>query len=812
MSIDTLRASLADRYVIDRELGQGGMATVYLAHDVKHDRDVAIKVLREDLSASLGAGRFLREIKIAAQLQHPNILPLLDSGSAQLNPERSEGPVVLYFVMPYIKGQSLRERLAREGELPVHEAIRLISEVVDALVEAHSHGVVHRDIKPDNVMLSGRHALVTDFGVAKAISEATGRNTVTTLGVAVGTPTYMSPEQAAADPHVDHRSDIYSVGVMAYEMLAGRPPFTGSTPQQVLAAHVTEAPDPVAKRRAAIPPAVEAVVMRCLAKRPADRFQTASELLAALEPFTTPSIGVTPTHTAPTRAVRRPLPLRSAIAALVVIALVAVAWWQFGPRHNRGGTTRAIAVLPFTNVSHDTADDYLADGIANDVRDGLMELPGLTVKARTSSEAAKGKPVHEAGALLNADVLLQGEYRRTAAHVTVTVDLVKVNDESALWSHDYTLPPDGNFAAAQDSIATAVSQALHLAVSKGSPDAASQRGTTDIAAYDLYLKGQYFFARRNSANLAHAIEYYQQAIAKDSNFARAWADLAVTESVFPSYVETNSDSALRMAEQHARRALAIDPSLADAHLALANALTSSLQPAAAEPEYLAAEAADPRNATVHQWHGDNLNVLGRSDDAMREGKAALALDPLSAVAWNDYAYILESAGKYADALAATHRELELDPSLEYGYQYAGIAYLFSGNVDSARGNLDKSFLIDSTAPGMRSNRIWALVLAGQWAAAAAQRAIIARSEHGTRDFDLAVADIALGDTASALDNMERALRDRSYYLAVSSLGCDPTFSMLWNQPRFVAVAKAVGQPICNRPTRWPMPAPPGHKE
>jgi Tol biopolymer transport system component/tRNA A-37 threonylcarbamoyl transferase component Bud32 len=317
-----LAAALADRYTIERELGAGGMATVYLAQDLKHDRQVAIKVLREDLSASLGAGRFLREIKIAAQLQHPHILPLLDSGEA-------DG--FLFFVMPYIKGQSLRERLEREGELPVHEAVRLITEVVDALVEAHEHGVVHRDIKPDNVMLSGRHALVTDFGVAKAISEATGRNTVTTLGVAVGTPTYMSPEQAAADPHVDHRSDIYSVGVMAYEMLSGRPPFTGSTPQQVLAAHVTEAPDSVSKRRPAIPAAIEAVVMRCLAKRPADRFQTAAELHAALEPLATPSGGLTPTATEPIRAVvgaRRFSGIsRAAALAAGVIAVAAAAYW-----------------------------------------------------------------------------------------------------------------------------------------------------------------------------------------------------------------------------------------------------------------------------------------------------------------------------------------------------------------------------------------------------------------------------------------------------------------------------------------------------
>ncbi|MEO6527670.1 MAG: protein kinase [Gemmatimonadaceae bacterium] len=314
--IDRLVAALADRYTIERELGAGGMATVYLARDRRHEREVAIKVLREDLSASLGAGRFLREVKIAAQLQHPNILPLLDSG---------EAAGVLYFVMPYIKGQSLRERLARDGELPVHDAVRLLTEVVDALVEAHAHGVVHRDIKPDNVMLSARHALVTDFGVAKAISEATGRNAVTTLGVAVGTPTYMSPEQAAADPHVDHRSDIYSVGVMAYEMLTGRPPFVGNSPQQVLAAHVTEAPDPVSKRRPAIPAELQQVVMRCLAKRPADRFQSAVELYAALEPLATPSTGITPTHTHPTDTTARTARGKLLVAGAIVVVLGATA-------------------------------------------------------------------------------------------------------------------------------------------------------------------------------------------------------------------------------------------------------------------------------------------------------------------------------------------------------------------------------------------------------------------------------------------------------------------------------------------------------
>jgi tetratricopeptide (TPR) repeat protein/tRNA A-37 threonylcarbamoyl transferase component Bud32 len=273
----------------------GGMATVYLAEDVKHRRKVAVKVLRPELAATLGNDRFFREIEIAAQLQHPHILPLLDSG---------EAGGFLYYVMPFVDGESLRERLAHHGELPIPEAIRILVEVADALAHAHRRGVVHRDMKPDNVMLAERHALITDFGVAKAVSEATGRQQMTTAGVALGTPAYMAPEQAAADPNVDHRADIYAVGAMAYEMLTGRPPFTGMSSQEILAAHVTQAPQPLTSLRPACPPALSAVIMKCLEKRPADRWQTAEALLAQLEPLAMSSGGITPTQTQPTTAVR----------------------------------------------------------------------------------------------------------------------------------------------------------------------------------------------------------------------------------------------------------------------------------------------------------------------------------------------------------------------------------------------------------------------------------------------------------------------------------------------------------------------------
>ena len=285
-----LVAALAGRYALLREAGSGGMATVYLAEDIRHQRKVAVKVLRPELAATLGPERFTREIKIAAQLSHPHILPVLDSGEA-------DG--YLYYVMPFIEGESLRERLNRQGELPVTEAVRILVEVTDALAHAHARGVVHRDMKPDNIMITGRHALVMDFGVAKAVSEASGHAAMTTAGIAMGTPAYMAPEQAAADPNVDHRADLYALGATAYELLSGRPPFTGRTAQEVLAAHVTQRPEAVTSRRPALPPALGTAIMRCLEKRPADRYQSAEELLAVLEPIGTPSGGMTPTQTAP---------------------------------------------------------------------------------------------------------------------------------------------------------------------------------------------------------------------------------------------------------------------------------------------------------------------------------------------------------------------------------------------------------------------------------------------------------------------------------------------------------------------------------
>jgi len=382
-----LHSALGDAYRIEKELGGGGMSRVFLAQERELERQVVVKVLPPEMAAGLNAERFRREIQLAASLQHPHIVPLLAAGHAD---------DLVYYTMPLIEGESLRAKLAREGELPINETMRILCDVADALAYAHEHRVVHRDIKPDNVLIARHHAVVTDFGVAKALSESTGKTSLTSAGVALGTPAYMAPEQAAADPHTDHRCDIYAVGALGYEMLTGRPPFTGATPQHVLAAQVTEAPEPVTKRRATVPAALAALVMRCLEKSPADRWQTAAELLQQLEAMATPSGGLTPTGAV---SVERPLrrswrtwerwPVYVGMAALGLLAgfgVVARFHARSGP--NRAAARKMLVVLPFANLGR-PEDEYFADGMTEELTARLAGLHGLGVIGRTSAVSTR---------------------------------------------------------------------------------------------------------------------------------------------------------------------------------------------------------------------------------------------------------------------------------------------------------------------------------------------------------------------------------------------------------------------------------------
>jgi len=437
---DRLRTALSDRYRLDRELGQGGMATVYLAHDLRHEREVAIKVLRPELAATLGPQRFLQEIQIAARLTHPHILPLHDSGEAS---------GFLYYVMPYVEGESLRDKLAREGELPVGESVRILKEVTDALAYAHGRGVVHRDIKPENVMLSGRHALVTDFGVAKALHDATGRQRLTTAGVALGTPAYMAPEQAAADPHMDHRADIYAVGAMGYELLTGRPPFTGSSPQMVLAAQVTEQPRPVTDHRPAVPPALAGTIMRCLEKKPADRWQTAAELLAELEVLaSTPSGGITPTSTRPLEALTLQ---RSGLSqgwkkpalAFVMLAIVVAGAWYATHRPAKLVPGR-IVVAPFENQTGDASQDAVGESIVERLTarisgEGMDVVPASAVQAeRRHTGESRIEVAQDLSRRTGAEVVVVETAQRTAGGMVYGAELLRMPEGNPIVALDPT--------------------------------------------------------------------------------------------------------------------------------------------------------------------------------------------------------------------------------------------------------------------------------------------------------------------------------------------------------------------------------------
>jgi len=646
--LDRLKTALADRYTIEREIGSGGMATVYLAEDLKHHRQVAIKVLRPDLAATLGPERFLREIEIAAKLQHPHILPLLDSGEADS---------FLYYVMPFVEGQSLRDKLAKEGELPIGDAVRILRDVVDALTEAHAHGVVHRDIKPENILLRGRHALVTDFGVAKAVSEATGREKLTTAGVALGTPAYMAPEQAAADPHLDHRVDIYAVGAVAYELLTGRPVFMGTTPQMILSAHVTETPEPVTKHRDTVPTALESVVMRCLEKKPADRFQSAEELLPQLEALTTPSGGVTPTDTQPltaTRARRRWL-LPGVLA--VAVAVVVGSYFTFRLMQvGAPGTLIGDAVLAEDDVilvvefQNHTDDSLLAATVTDAIRVELQQSPVVQVQSRQAMFDGLRRMGLEPGQELsdslardlteraNAKAYVTGDVRRLGSSYQLTARVVSAADGSEVLTKRVTAEDEAHLVEAVEDISKQLRRGIgeSLRAVQTAPPLARVT-TASLPALRAFMAAGRAF---DSGNESRAITLLQQAVDLDTAFASAWNFLAAlyynrdmyregTEAVESAYSFrdrlSERERLFVMADYHKQRRefaqaeaafvqlLEIDPGSSSITVYADLMLSRRRWPEAESLSLRAIELRDPQNgrSAVDYWNAAEAQVAQR---------------------------------------------------------------------------------------------------------------------------------------------------------------------------------------------------------
>ncbi len=625
--IDRLNSALADRYTIERELGAGGMATVYLAHDIKHDRKVAIKVLRPELAAVLGAERFVQEIKTTANLQHPHILPLFDSGEADS---------FLYYVMPYIEGETLRGKLNRETQLGIEEAVKIVTDVADALDYAHRHNVIHRDIKPENILLHDGAAIVADFGIALAV-DAAGGERMTETGLSLGTPAYMSPEQVGGDRELDLRSDIYSLACVLYEMLAGDPPFVASSTRAVMARHVTDTPPPITTVRPSVPSGIATSLEQALSKAPVDRFESASAFAAAMS--------------------------------------------------ERGGDAPArvmsIVVLPFTNMSPDPDNEYFADGLTEEIITDLSQLTALRVISRNSAMLLKGtdKDTRTIGRELDCQYVLEGGVRKAGKNLRITAQLIDAESDTHMWAEKYTGVMDDVFEI-QESVSRAIADALALELSPEEKQKLEERPIENVQAYECYLRARHEFWRMSPDALDRAVRHLKNGLALVGDNALLYAGLGTTYLMYHNAGIRFDRSLLRDADECAEKCFALTPDSAKGHLVRAWLAWFDPErdddPSRHLKEGLRLDPNDPdillTLVTLYGYHG----WVDAARPLMRH---AMEIDPLTAVTWFCAGLLDWMEGRFEDALEPIRKGHETDPQNVVAAWFYILTLRFVGRLD-----------------------------------------------------------------------------------------------------------------------------------
>ena len=803
-----LRRTLGDGYTLERELGGGGMSRVFVAEEHALGRKVVVKVLSPELAATLSAERFTREIKLAAALQEPHIVPVLTAGLT------ADG--LPYYTMPFVSGESVRARLGR-GPLPVTEALGILRNVAQGLAYAHDRGIVHRDIKPENVLLSSGTAVVTDFGIAKALSASathTPGSTLTSAGSSIGTPAYMAPEQAVGDAQTDHRADIYAWGVLAWELLAGAHPFADAKSASALVrAHIAQAPAPLAGRAPGLAASVSALVMQCLEKSPDARPQAMSVVLGTLADG---GVVVTPVERSAAPAIaqrssrRGPMLIAGGVAAALIAALVVVPRVRAPAGDAATINIATLAVLPFINVGGDAKDEYFSDGITDELAHALSQLPGLRLAGRSSSFAFKGKNVgaKDIGRQLDVAALIEGTVRRAGDRLRITVQLTSSADGKALWQDSYE-NNTGDVFQIQDNVTKAIVAAVSptLRGTSATTTVIASRGTSDTAAYDLYLQGRFFWARRGAASLARAADLFRAAIAKDPKFARAYAGLGLVYAVLPSWNDaTPWDSANAQAQRSARSAIALDPTLADPYVVL----TSVGRMQARLPESLAfADSAirlEPGNATAHQWKGLTLAAQGEIALARAALRQAKTLDPLSNTIANNELQVLMSAGEFAAARDAAARILDRDSTHYFSRANLSTLQVLTGSPDSGLATAQVAARMNRSVSGVLGRQLFAYAALGRWSDADALRARLAhRSDSLVSGLDGIFAAMAYGDHATAVDLLARGFKTQGMNPSwFASPSCDPVLAPLRTVPAYVALMKQYGLKICTTPVKWPI--------
>ncbi|HEX6576080.1 MAG TPA: protein kinase [Gemmatimonadaceae bacterium] len=725
------------------ELGQGGMATVYLAQDCRHERPVALKVLNRERSAELGAERFEREIKLLARLRHPFVLPLHDSGVAAGE---------LYFVMPYIDGESLRARLDREKALSLEDTMKIIRQVADALDYAHGEGIIHRDIKPENILLSRHgHALLADFGIARDTVPASSSDlTLTHAGGTVGTAAYMSPEQALGEKNVDARADIYSLGCVVYEMLSGRPPFVGPTALSLVAQHVgTQAPS-LATLRSDLAAAVVAAVTRALDKSPGARFPTATGFADAMVAMDTRSHTVASTLPSPARL--------------------------------------SLAVLPMRNRSSDPEAEFFSDGMTEELINALAKVDGLRVVSRTSTFAFKGDdvPVDAIGKRLKVGFVLEASVRRAANRLRVTARLVDVAHDETVWSETYERQLEDVFAV-QDEITHAIVETITQTLELGRlQKPASIAQPQSLEAYDLYLLGRHHWNKRTQVEMKRALDLFQQAVRVDPSYAAAYSGIADASALLASWQFASTGEMYPQAVTAARRAIELDPSSADAHASLGFiCLNWEWDWEGAQRELRRAIELNPNHETAHRWLSAFLAGMGKSDEALPIALRAIELDPISVLPRMNLGIIHMLGSRFEDAAREFRHVVDADPEFVRGYLFLGSALSFLDRHNEAiaigRIGVEKAKQLPVSLVPLGTT----LARAGRLEEAHDILDPVVRG--GIDPFYAAMALSAFDDESAVIDQLELGVTEHSDWMY--SIATQPWFKLYHGNPRFVALLR-----------------------
>ena len=801
---ERLATILGDELEIERELGGGGMSRVFVAIDRALNRRVVVKVLPDEIATAISRERFRREILTSATLQHPNIVPVISAGDRQAWDRGG----LIHFIMPFVEGESLRSRLQRDGALTPVTVVSIMRDVARALAYAHERGVVHRDIKPDNVLLSGGTAVVADFGVAKAFASAregsTGTSaTLTNVGMSLGTPAYMAPEQVAGDSKLDARTDLYALGAMAYEALCGQPVFPRESVASVLRAHLTDVPDAPKQLKPGIPAALEGVVLRCLEKDPGARPQSANELLALLEnpavlsgAFTTQShvrsLGIP--SLAPRQAWKIGVGLL--VAAIAVVFGISLSGGRdaSAPAATARPAMPTIAVLPLLPVAADSSGNYLAFGVTDEIINALARIGGVRVTSRAAAQEAQRRSLSltQLAESLGVTHALEGTLQKQGEAVHVAVRLVNTSDGLTAWSEVFD-GTTGEIFDMQRYIAGAIADAVRKDLGP-KIDSALGIGTYQPKpeAHDAYLRAHYELSRRGDGDLTSAVAQLRKAIAADSLYAAAWAELAQALTIMPLYGKGDPQALQAEATRSAQRALAIDSTLPAAHAALGNLLNSQWRWQEGEVALRRAVSLDSAYAPALQWLGENRLLNGDLVEAERLLAKAVAIDSTFSVTKAVHGLVLALLKRPAEADRELAAAVSQTPSVAALHVMKGAALIYTNRMTEAVAALEVARVIDPQSPLVLGTLGYAYGRAGNTRMAAEIERLLAATP-SRAGFGTALAKIKLstGDTTAAMEHLERALRERDPLFAAEPLR-SPVYAPLHRSERFGRIVQAAG--------------------